>query len=152
MFITREAYKSPVSALFLNRGELVWSVAELALQQIWFIANLEEVDSEGDNGNASLRTMLVFDFESVAHFLNAEQDGKVRLKSVHIVTPGHINGSDHWQMDQLRAVWQGREFVDEYEIPTDVFETVSGKKYTSTFCSHSAEELNAEILKFRFPH
>ncbi len=152
MFITREAYKSPVSALFSNRGELVWSVAEIALQQIWFLAHLEEVDPRDRNGNASLRTMMLFDFENVEHLLNAEQDATVRLKSVHIVTPGHINGSDHWEMEKLQAVWQGHELIEEQEFPTDIFETVSGKKYSFTLSSHSVAELDGNTLKYRLPH
>ncbi|TAH13897.1 MAG: hypothetical protein EAZ11_00790 [Curvibacter sp.] len=152
MFITREAHKSPVSALFSNRGELVWSVAELALQQIWFLAHLEEVDPKDGDRNGNLRTMILFDFGNVEHLLNAPQDATVRLKSVHIVTPGHINGSDHWEMEKLQAVWQGREMIEEHEFPTDIFETVSGKKYSFSHCSNSAAELDGDTLKFRLPH
>lgn len=152
MFITREAYRSPVSALFLSGGDVVWTATELGLQQIWFLAHLEEVDTEDGDGYASNRTMLLSDFQSIEHFLQSSHDGKVRLKSVHILTPGHVNGSDGWQMDRLRAVWQGREMLDEHPIPTDIFETVSGKKYPASFCGLSVEELAGDTLKFRFPH
>jgi len=66
------------------------------------------------------------------------------------VTPGHVNGSDSWQMDQLRAVWQGREMVDEHEMPMDIFETMSGKKYPASFCNLSVDELAGDTLKFQF--
>lgn len=152
MFITREAYKSPASNLFSSSGDIVWSMAELALQQIWFLAHLEEVDAENADGYANNRTVLLFDFETIERFLQSDQDGRIRLKSVHILTPGHINGSDSWQMDQLRAVWQGREIVDEHPVPTDIFETVSGKKYPASYCNLPVEELAGDTLKFRFSH
>lgn len=152
MFITRDAYKSPVSALFSGSGEFVWSVTELATQQIWFLAHLEELQSENDSGFLSSRTLLLFDFQSVEHFIHSNQDGRVRLKSIHIVTPGHVNGSDNWQMDRLRAVWQGREPFRGHDVPMNIFETVTGKKYPASFCSLSIEELAGDTLKFQFSH
>lgn len=152
MFITREAYKSPVSAFLSSIGDIGWSATEVALQQVWFLVHLEEIEAEDDVGYTSVRTMLLFDFQSVERFLQTGQGSGLRLKAVHIVTPSHVNGSDSWQMDQLRAVWQGREMVDEHEIPMDIFETVSGKKYPASFCCLSVEDLAGDILKFQFSH
>lgn len=151
MFITREDYKSPASTIFPDSRGHVWSAAELALQQSWFLAQLEEYEEDADE-SGSVRTVLLFDFRSVELFLHSAQDNRVRLKSLHIVTPGHINGSNSWQMDQLRAVWQGREIVDNLEIPTNIFETVSGKRFPATFCGVSVEELAGDTLKFQFTH
>jgi hypothetical protein len=150
MFITRDVYKSPVAAFFLGSGDAGWSVTELALQQTWFLVQLEEFDTEDDSEFSCNRTLLLFDFPSVEQFILSGQDSNVRLKSVHIVTPGHINGSDSWQMNQLRAVWQGKEPVDEYQIPMNIFETVCGKKYPASFSNLSIEELATDTLKFEF--
>lgn len=152
MFITREVYKSPASAIFAGSETLVWSAAELGVQQSWFLAQLEESDAQKGDGHASIRTIFLFDFTSVEHFLHSNQDDRIRLKSVHIVTPGHVNGSNGWQMDQLRAVWQGREVIDEHEVPTNIFETVSGRKYPATYCGATVEELAGDTLKFQLPH
>ncbi len=152
MFITRDAYKSPISAFFQNGGDLAWSATELATQQIWFLAHLEEIDPEDGDGCICHRTVLLFDFLSVENFLNFGQESKVRLKSVHIVTPSHVNGTDSWKMDQLRAVWQGREMVDDHPIPTNIYETVSGEMYPASYCGLTSEELAGDTLKFRFSH
>jgi hypothetical protein len=152
MFITKSAYKSPVSAFFTGRGEVAWSATELALQQIWFLVQLEEIEAAGGSGFSISRTVLLFDFQNVEQFIQSDPGDRARLKSVHIVTPGHVNGSDNWQMDQIKAVWQGREPVDDYEIPMDIFETVSGKKYSASFSDLSIEELAGETLKFQFSH
>jgi hypothetical protein len=152
MFITRDAYKSPVSALFLRNGEAGWSATELVLQQTWFLVQLQEFDAVDESEFSCCRTVLLFDFQSVEQFILSNQEGKVRLKSVHIVTPGHVNGSDSWKMDQLRAVWQGIEPIDEFEVPMDIFETVTGEKYTASFTGLSTKELASDTLKFEFSH
>lgn len=152
MFITRDAFKSPAAALLLGKGEFGWSVTELALQQTWFLVQLEEFDAVGDSDLTHDRTLLLFDFQSVEQFILSGGENNLRLRSVHIVTPGHVNGSNSWQMDQLRAVWQGREPVDGYEIPMNIYETVCGKKYPASFSDLPSKELLTDTLKFEFSH
>ncbi len=152
MFITREAYKSPMAALFLCKGEDGWSAIELALQQTWFLVHLEPSDASTGTEVHCGRTLLLFDFPNIERFILSSPDSTARLLTVHIVTPGHVNGSDSWKMDQLRAVWQGREPVNGSEIPMDIFETVCGKRYPASFSALSIEELAADKLKFEFSH
>ena len=152
MFITRENYKSPISALLTGKGEAGWTATELALQRIWFLVHIEESEHDGHGVVATPRTMLLFDLKSVEDLMGSNNRDGHRLKSVYIVTPGYINGSDNWKMDQLRAVWQGRERIEDEEIPMDIFETVSGKRYPEMFGSLSSEELATDNLKFHLPH
>jgi len=152
MFITLDACKSPVSALFLGNGTSVWSATELAMQQTWFMVELEELGPIGDVDLPGSRTVLLFDFQGVEQFILSDQAGRVRLKSVHIVTPGHINGSNCWRMDQLRAVWQGRGSIENHQTSVDIFETVSGKKYPAWFSGLSVEDLVSDTLRFEFEH
>lgn len=149
MFITRNAQKSPIAALFLEDGEAGWPSTELALQQLWFLVQLEESDPDDAEFSCN-RTVLLFDFRSVEQFLLSGQSDDVRMKSAYIVTPEHVNGGKGWKMDQLRAVWQGREPVGEYERPMDIFETVSGEKYPASFSSVSIEEMVTDKIKFEF--
>ena len=152
MFITREAYKSHFSALFLQNGEAAWSATEIALQQTWFLIQFQEIGVSCNSEFALSRTVLLFDFQSVEQLILSVNDSNVRLKSVHIVTPAHVNGTNDWKMDQLRAVWNGIVSVDERETSTNIFETVSGKKYPSLFSSRSLGEFAGETLKFEFSH
>jgi hypothetical protein len=55
MFITRDAFKAPVSALLTGRGEVAWSATELVLQQIWFLVQLEEFELDKCSGFSSNR-------------------------------------------------------------------------------------------------
>lgn len=150
MFITRNNYQSPVSAMFASSDEQIWDAIELALQQIWFIVNLAVKGDDGEFTRVS--TVLVSDFKSVEPLLKSGQKSDTRLSSVHIVTPGHLNGNRNWQMEQLRAVWQGHEMVEDQAIPTDIFETMSGKKYPARFCSISVDGLAGDNLKYKLPN
>ena len=33
--------------------------------------------------------------------INMGPESGIHLKSVHILTPGHVNGTDTWKMDQV---------------------------------------------------
>jgi hypothetical protein len=152
MFITRENYKSPFSALLTGKGEAGWTATELALQRIWFLVDIEDLGYGGQEAVATRRTLLLFDFKSVEELMGSSTRKGHRLKSVHIATPGYLNGSDNWRMDQLRAVWQGREHIEGEELLMDIFETVSGERYPAMFGPLSSEELATDNLKFQLPH
>lgn len=152
MFITRDAQKSALSAIFLAEGETGWLSTELALEQIWFLVHLEETDFTNGSDFSCNRTVLLFDFRSVERLILSREHTNVQLRSVHIVTPAHVNGSDSWKMDQLRAVWHGREQVEQFEVPMNIFETISGRKYPSSFSALSIDELSTGTLKFDLPH
>ncbi|WP_341905232.1 hypothetical protein [Polaromonas sp. YR568] len=152
MFITREAHRSPLSSLFLDDGETGWLSTELALQKIWFLVEVEESDCAIDFEFSRNRTVLVFDFRGVEQLILSKENSTIQLKSVYMFTPGHVNGSNSWNMDQLRAVWHGREPVGQDAVPMDIFETVSGKKYPASFSALSIEDLVTGALKFEMPH
>lgn len=137
--------------MFANYDEQRWEATELALQSPWFVANLE-VKDDVEEAHSITNTVLLMDFKMVEPFLQPGPGSKARLSSIHIVTPGYLNGEGNWQMERLRAVWQGHEMVEEVAIPTDIFETVSGKRYLSAFCSLKPEELaGSKTLKYSLP-
>lgn len=149
MFLTRAPFRSPVSSLFCEPDETVWTATELALQQTWFLAYFEQFETPGDEEFACGRTMLFADFRGVEQLISIGPKSGIRLKSVHIVTPGHVNGTNTWKMDQIGVVWSGREPHSEY-IPMDVFETTTGEKYSASFVGLNADEFQLDAMKFKF--
>lgn len=149
MFITRDTFRSPMAALFCEAGDACWKAAELVLQQTWFLVNFEQVDNSEEDGFAHERTMLFTDFQSVEQLIDVSPEEGIHLRSVHILTPGHVNGTNSWKMDRLGAVWLGKEPTSEY-IPMNIFETTAGDKYSASFVGLPAEELQIESLKFSF--
>ncbi|PQA75954.1 hypothetical protein [Rhodoferax sp. TS-BS-61-7] len=149
MFFTRTAFRSPISNLFCEPGETVWSAAELTLQQTWFLAYFEHFEVPGDTEFACGRTMLFAEFSGVEELIGLGPESGIHLKSVHILTPGHVNGTDTWKMDQIGVVWSGREPDAEY-MPMDVFETTSGERYPASFVGNNAVEFQLDAVKFKF--
>lgn len=150
MFITRSTYKSPIGAMFSGADQEIWDATELATQQIWFLVNLEVKDDDEDEF-ACTTTLLVTDFKNVEPLLQPGYDGKTRLNSVQIVMPVHLNGKLNWQIEPLRAVLEGKEKIEEYELSVFIFETASGKKYPASFCSVPLEELGVGTLLYQLP-
>ncbi len=138
-----------MSAFLCAPGDTGWTAAELALQQTWFLVYFEQLDTSEEDGFGYGRTVLVTDFRSVEQLINIGPEDGILLKSVHILTPGHVNGTEGWKMDRLGVVWVGRDPNSEY-IPMDVFETTSGERYSASFFGLSADELQIESMKFNF--
>lgn len=149
MFLTRAPFRSPVSSLFCDPDETVWTATELALQQTWFLAYFEQFETPDHEEFACARTMLFADFSGVEELIGLGTENGIRLKSVHILTPAHVNGTSTWKMDQIGVVWSGREPHTEY-IPMDVFETTNGEKYSASFVGRDADEFQLDAMKFKF--
>ncbi|MBT0571289.1 hypothetical protein KIK84_13220 [Curvibacter sp. CHRR-16] len=148
MFLTRAPFRSPISALFCEPDETVWTATELALQQTWFLAYFEQSETMEDEEFACGRTILFAEFSGVEQLIGLGPESGIRLKSVHILTPGHVNGTDNWKMDQIGAVWSGRE-PDTEHSPMDVFETTTGELYSASFVGHNADEFQLDAMKFK---
>lgn len=151
MFITKSSYKSPMSGMFATNGDEMWEATQLAMQQIWFVVNLEIKDDEEDEF-ACITTVLVTDFKNIEPLLQAGQDEKSRLSSVQIVIPALRDGKLNWHIEPLRAVLEGQEKVEDQELSVYIFETASGKKYPASFCSVPVEELGDGKLMYQLPH
>lgn len=149
MFITSDTFRSPMSAFFCEKGHTGWVAAELALQQNWFLAYFEQAEIDGNGESSCERTMLFTDFQAVEQLIGTGPENGISLKSVHILTPGHVNGTATWKMEQIGAVWLGRESNSKY-LPMDIFETISGERYSASFLGLSVEKLQIESLKFNF--
>lgn len=150
MFITRGEFKSPTSSFLLEDGETEWSAIELPQQQTWFLVHFGKIKANHDSEFAWSNTIFLFDFLSVEHFIQTSHDSNMRLISAHIVTPAHVNGSGTWKMEQLRAVWQSEESIQERTSPMNIFETVSGEMYYASSTGWHRKNTATDTLKFEF--
>lgn len=151
MFITNDVFRSPMSDLFGDAGCSYWPTVELGLQQMWFLMSVREAQ-QGDGEIFDItRTMFVSDFHYVEEFLEVYESKKeIRLKSLHVVTPEHINGTNGWAMDELAKVWAAQE-PDEPTQNAMVFETKSGRRFTSSMLGTPVEAFSFDSLRFAAP-
>lgn len=129
MLLTLDKHRSPISSLFFGAGETCWLSGELSLQQAWYLVQLQEVEVIDAQRVTCDRTVLLFDFRSIEDLLEKGSASPLRVKAAHIVTPGHMNGTDSWQMERITKVMSGHQDIDGEEMLVDVLITVEGRKY-----------------------
>src|SRR5674476_169082 len=103
MFVTHQAHKSPLSGLFGDSSLSHWSAVELALQRPWFLVSFREFESNSSDAFSCGRTMMINSVEALEQLIHGSDDELFELDSVHIVTPGHVNGTDPVSYTHLRA-------------------------------------------------
>ena len=140
MFVTYEEHKTPFSGIF-GDGEMHWRAAELALQRLWFLVSVSDFESldSRDSFRAS-RTMLLSRIADVEELAELESASHLQLESVFIVTPGHVNGTNRWKMEPLRASWKADE-PSAPDLLADIYETAEGATYVDSVLGTSAKKL-----------
>lgn len=150
MFITNEAFRSPIASLFGSTNEMYWSSAELALQHPWFLLTLRQVDRSESEPWVTKRTLLLSSDDQVEQLMSLSEPDEISVESLLIVSPSHINGTSHWAMDVVHKVWTAHEPEHE-SLHASVYETSSGRRYTNSALGTPAEDLVVETLKFEIP-
>ena len=114
------------------------------------MVSIRQSESAEEDGFEIGRTLLLADTLSVEQFILQEHGAHIKIDTVQIVTPGHINGSDHWKMDKLRAVWSADE--PDFEGQTaDLYETSDGVWYAHSMLGTSIDDLKSRTMRFSSP-
>lgn len=150
MFITNNAFKSPVSDLLADSSDTYWQATELALHHPWFLVAFRQLETCDDDYFEFGRTMLLSNVSEVEQLIQQDSGGRLLFDSIQVITPGHVNGTDQWKMEPLHAVWSAQD--PSFKGQTmDVYETVAGVKYANSKLGTSIDELEIETLRIRFP-
>lgn len=149
MFITNDAFRSPIHNAFADVGDSYWTSAEVSLHSIWFLIALRFVDRSNKEPFEFGKTLLLSNLEQVAHFLTLD-DPDLSVGSAHIVTPGHVNGSQGWAMDELTKIWNAQE-PDATQQQVTIYETLSGRRYSNSCLETPVNELTNQSLLFELP-
>lgn len=150
MFITNIAFKSPVSNLLCSKSETYWQAMELALFRPWFMVSYRQTESDNGQTYELGRTIFLADVQSVEGFVSQECGELLKFDAVQIVTPGHMNGTTHWKMEVLRAVWSAPE-PDAPGHCADVFETNDGFFYSHSMLGTAIDGLKDKAIRFIAP-
>ena len=130
MFLTYDHYKSPLNKFLTTQGENVWMCADVQILRSWFLLYFSESVRDGEESVDFDRTMLMSEFDDAVPFLLVDGKGRFRVKGLHIVTPGILNGTSEWAMDPISQVWLAQQPGETVE-QIWVFGTRAGKKYPS---------------------
>ncbi len=150
MFITHASNRSHISSLFADPSHGHWRSVELGLHSPWFLVSFRQNDSDADGEYEVNRTVLLTCIDTVAQFVQESHRGTINLDSVQVATPGRLNGSGHWKIEHLIAVWLSNE-PDAPGQFAEIFETAGGAMYSNSMIDTSIDELKPETLVFRAP-
>ncbi len=101
-----------------------WRFVEHSIHRPWFYVATEEVN-ESDKDGFTRRPMLMLTDEDLLESLLAEQGEQLRVGTILLVTPNHMNQAGRWLMEPL-------ETLERYETArglTFTYEVQSGIRY-----------------------
>jgi len=152
MFVTNEACKSTFPRFFAAPDELYWTAAKLALHVPWFLVRFSQTEETDGGENIDFHeTVMLTDVRDVAGLVQSCAKGILKSATAYVITPGHVNGTNDWKMESLKAVW----FANERDTPARkvmIFETLEGLRYGMSSLEGPVEALCNWTLSFRVPH
>jgi len=122
MFETTEAAELPISEIMASFGSRAWEYVQLRLNMPWFYVNCRVSYLDGPQLN---EMMLLSTPDKLCEL---KKSTALEILEVYLVTPGTLNGTNYWQMEQLVQVWQADDPQD-CSIPAFVYVLRDGKQY-----------------------
>lgn len=152
MFVTNEACKATFPRFFAAPDELYWTAAKLALHVPWFLVRFSQTEETDGGENIEFHeTVMLTDVRDVACLVHSRAEGVLKSATAYVITPGHVNGTNDWKMESLKAVWMASE-PNTPERAVMILETLEGLRYGMSSVETPLEALCNWTLSFRVPH
>lgn len=135
MFLTFEHAESPVGALV--RGGHMWRYVEYLTEHPWFYVTLLEPDGDSVRRAVYLIPLL----EDLLELAQAGDQGWSILQ-VFMVSPGGLNGSGNWKMDELIEIT--RAYVPERQYL--IYSVHPEVDYFEGDLTHEVSEIETEVI------
>ncbi|RBA51291.1 hypothetical protein DQ403_22335 [Stutzerimonas zhaodongensis] len=97
MFLTLDHAEVPVGSLL--RGAHTWRYVEYLASLPYFHVSAVDQDDEGIRPT----TLLIYTVQDLVDLAAAKANGW-KIEQVQLVSPGRMNGTGEWRMEELRAV------------------------------------------------
>ena len=149
MFITYEELRSPAAGL-LAGGEDGWTGVELALEAPWFIVSFAPIlADEKTPGWSHFETMLYSQVSDVESIVRWDSRKTVHHFEIHVVTPRHLNLTQHWKTERLVAVWTAED--PESQSKVTLLEVKGGTRYPEMVGHGYGRKFGEAVLRFKVP-
>ena len=137
MFCTSTNGKMPIPPVFDDGSECWWSYVKLPL----FVPYFQLVCGSRCEPTGSLQT---FFFPSIDQVLSILGDPNVDVTAVQLVSPGHMNGTGNWQIDELSTVYRGFESQsEEFKKYAFLYVVADGSRYLESCVASTESELSS---------
>lgn len=154
MFVTQDAFKSPLSGMFGEPGQHHWLAAELALAQHWFMAQVVQQPFPLEKDPQEIdRTLFLSRLTDLTNLAHPDPPGGTQLTSAFVVMPTYAKGGMDWRMERLRAVWTANEphSTEGVEETAEIYETDAGVMYNLSLHKTPLDKLRNRALVCQFP-
>lgn len=141
MFETYTETEIPFGKKYEEVGIKVWGFVERRIHSHWFHVTCEAIDSERKEYTPNL---FYSDVKQLLA-LNEHNKTSVNILTVEIVTPCHMNGSDHWKMEPLKELWLAWSPKPKNSY-THIFILENGKRYVEPDIGTSENKLTDRQL------
>lgn len=132
MFQTNENAKLPF--FWKDIEESVWSYTELVVGTSWFYADCRLTDGVDTVTSTYLLSMS----SQISDLIN---NPDITIKSIYIVSPPYLNGTDTWKMSTLNKLSVGKVSFEDYENKVEIYELKSGEILYSSSDVDSYEQI-----------
>ncbi len=137
MFETHDSAELPIPPGLGDPGIRMWSYVVCRLFVPW-IHVVRRVNHEEDGEPYALHETLFL--THVEQLLQLQGDPEVKIVTIDLVSPGHLNGSDRWKLEPLAEIWEGIEPGTDVQM-AHVYVLKNGARYLDSGLASSESEL-----------
>ena len=134
VFKTHETAKVNIPVGLIDPDESVWNYVFTRLNTHWFPVVTRSTHEE--DGYRELRNFFMAHPEKIQVLKDSRH---WEIAEVSLVSPAHMNGSDHWQMEPLIEIIKGQESTLEHEQYGYVFVLKNGNRYIRSLNRNESE-------------
>lgn len=136
MFCTHADGEMPIPPIFDDGSECWWSYVKLPL----FVPYFQLVCGSRCESRGSLQTFFIQTIDKVLSIL---RDPVIDVISVQLVSPGHMNRSGNWQIDELRTIYRGVESQSaDFKQYAFLYVVANGSRYLDSCVANTESDLS----------
>lgn len=137
MFYTRNDAEVIFPGIFSEEGIRSWWYVLQQLHTHWFHVTYQEKHKSDERDELFSNLILISMNDHLIQFSDLPD---FIIEQVYIVTPKHMNGTNHWKMEILKEIWEAEEPGSDGQI-AHIFALNNDKKYVDSGLGTPAEEL-----------
>lgn len=134
MFETVDNAEVSIPAELKDFDERAWWYVTYRLHMRWFHVTCEFNYKDGQATHMLFLTQL-------EHLLDIEKEKSIKILQIDLVTPGHMNDGERWQMEPLSEIWIGYEPDTEHRQEAQIYVVADGSHYIDSALETNEEEL-----------
>ena len=141
MFQTFTKNEIKMSSILYSQDEHFWNQIQINIQSHWFFLEY----SINVNGTEYKTLLELSDDKQVIAISKMRE---VEITQIHIVSPGYLNKSGIWKMDQLKSIKKEISVDGNSDTPLVIYELMDGRLMADSH--YDKKNLNSVTTKTLF--